>query len=479
MRKLALAAGCAAIALAWAAPAALAQQAAPPRTQQQQAAAVSPELARQIAADAYIFAYPLVLTDVTARQLTNVPAPAFPLTPVNTIAHAREFPGPEFRIVIRPNFDTLYSSGQIDLGPEPVILSIPATDRYFMFPLLSMWTDVFAVPGTRTTGPNAAREFLLVSPAWRGEVPEGLELIRSPTRFVSFIGRTQTNGPADYATVHRIQDGMRLTPLSARGRADWRPPAGRVDPSVDMRTPAPETVAAMDARGFFRRFSELLPENPSAPQDYPTLHRMERIGLRVGQPFDLDAQPAAIRGAIEQGVAEGKARLRREYERLDGVGQRGWVYTTEGGAYGVNYLLRAGVAAWGFGMNLPQDAIYPSLATDSQGRPLDGAHRYVLRFERGQLPPVDGFWSVTAYDKDGYFIANPIRRYALGDRSDLRAGPDGAVEMYVQSNAPGSERDAKWLPVAPGSFNLMLRLYSPQDRFLRGEWTPPQLVRAE
>jgi hypothetical protein len=475
MRKFALAAGCAALALALAAPPAVAQGTAPPA--QQQGASVSPELAQRIAAEAYIFAYPLVLMDVTRRQVTNVPAPAFPLAPANTIAHGREFPGPEMRVVIRPNFDTLYSSGQIDLGPEPIILSIPATDRYFMFPLMSMWTDVFAVPGTRTTGANRAREFLLVAPNWRGEVPEGLEVVRAPTRFLGFIGRTQTNGPADYANVHRIQDGMRLTPLSARGRADWRPPAGQVDPSVDMRTPPPETVAAMDARSFFRRFSELLPENPPAPQDYPTLHRMERIGLRVGQPFDLDAQPAPLRAAIERGFAEGKERLRREYERLDGVGQRGWVYTKEGGAYGVNYLLRAGVAAWGLGMNLPQDAIYPSLSTDSEGRPLDGAHRYVLRFERGQLPPVDGFWSVTAYDKDGYFIANPIRRYALGDRSGMRAGSDGAVEMYVQSDAPGGERDVNWLPVAPGSFNLMLRLYSPQDRFLRGEWTPPQLVR--
>jgi hypothetical protein len=475
MIKLVLVAGCASIALA--SPALAEESEATPA--QQQAASVSPELARKIAADAYIFAYPLVLTEVTARQLTNVPEPAFPLAPANTIAHARQFPGPEFRIVIRPNFDTLYSSGQIDLGPEPIILSIPATDRYFMFPLLSMWTDVFAVPGTRTTGPNVARQFLLVAPNWRGEVPEGLELIRSPTRFVSFIGRTQTNGPEDYANVHRIQDGMRLTPLSARGRTDWEPPAGRVDPSVDMRTPPPETVAAMDTASFFRRFSELLPENPPAPQDYPTLHRMERIGFRVGQPFDLDAQPEAIRAAIEEGVADGKARLRREYERLDGIGTQGWVYTTQGGAYGVNYLLRAGVAAWGLGMNLPEDAIYPSLSTDSQGRPLDGEHRYVLRFPEGELPPVDAFWSVTAYDKDGYFIANPIDRYALGDRSGLVANQDGSVEILVQSDSPGPDREANWLPVAPGSFNLMLRLYSPQDRFLRGEWTPPQLERMD
>lgn len=440
---------------------------------------IAPPLAREIAADAYVYGYPLVLFAETAKQVRNVREPAYPFAPVNQIAHGREFPGPEMRVVIRPNFDTLYSSGLMDVGPEPVVLTLPATDRYFMFPLLSMWTDVFAVPGTRTTGPNRAREFLVASPTWRGEVPPGLELIRSPTRYVSFIGRTRTNGPEDYPNVHRIQDGIRIVPLSARGRADWRPPPGTVDPAVDMRTTPPAVLAAMDARTFFRRFTELLPENPPAPQDYPTLHRMERIGLRVGQVFDLDASPEPLREAITQGVADGKARLRREYERLDGVGQRGWVYNTEGGAYGVNYLLRAGVAAWGFGQNLPQDAVYPSLSTDSEGRPLDGARRYELRFERGQTPPVEGFWSVTAYDKDGYFIPNPIRRHALGDRSGMRPGPDGALELIVQATFPGPEREANWLPVQPGPFNLMLRLYAPQERFLLGEWTPPPLVRVD
>ena len=439
--------------------------------------ALSPELANEIAAETYVYAYPLVLMDVTARQVTNVRQPAFPLSPMNQIAHAREFPGPEMRVVIRPNFDTLYSSGYLDLGPEPIILSLPATDRYFMFPMLSMWSDVFAVPGTRTTGPNRAVEFLLASPAWHGEVPEGLELIRAPTRFVSFIGRTQTNEPADYETVHRIQDGMRLTPLSARNRPDWHPPEGTVDPTMDMRTPPPVTVAAMDAGSFFRRFTELLLENPPGPQDYPMLHRMERLGLRVGQVFDPATAPAPLRAPLEAGATEGKRRIAREYDRLDGVGQKGWVYTTEGGSYGINYLLRAGVAAWGLGMNRPQDAIYPSLSKDSDGQPLDGANRYVLRFEPGRLPPVNGFWSVTAYDKEGYFIPNAIHRQALGDRSNLVAGPDGSVELYVQSDSPGSDKEANWLPVQPGSFNLMLRLYSPKPSFLEGEWTPPQLVR--
>lgn len=439
--------------------------------------AMTPEVAKEIAAETYIYAYPLVLMDVTRRQVTNVPQPAFPLSPLNTIAHARAFPGPEMRVVVRPNFDTLYSSGYIDLGAEPIVLSLPATERYFMFPLLSTWTDVFDVPGTRTTGPNQAVNILLVSPRWQGQAPAGMTAVRAPTRYVSFIGRTKTNGPADYDTVHRIQDGMHLTPLSAWGHGDWHPAPAKVDPSVDMKTPPPETLAAMDPATFLRRFTEALQDSPPGNQDYPIWHRMNRIGLHVGQVFDLNSATPALRQAIEAGFTEGKQRLKHEYDRLDGVGQKGWVYTKDGGSYGVNYLLRAGVAAWGLGMNRPQDAIYPSLSTDSEGRPLDGAHHYVLHFGPGKLPPVNGFWSVTAYDKEGYFIRNAIHRQAIGDRSGLKTGPDGSTDIYVQADSPGPEREANWLPVQPGSFNLMLRLYAPKESFLNGEWAPPPLMR--
>ena len=173
--------------------------------------------AYEIARDAYVYAYPLVLMDAFMRQGTNYTEPTGIVTqaPYNQFSHAKAFPPSDFKAVVRPNVDTLYSSANLDLGPEPVVLSVPATDRYFMLPLLSFWTDVFAVPGSRTTGRNTAREFLLVGPSWSGETPAGLEIIRSPTRFVGIGGRTQTNGVADYENVHRIQAGYKLTPLSA------------------------------------------------------------------------------------------------------------------------------------------------------------------------------------------------------------------------------------------------------------------------
>jgi hypothetical protein len=185
--------------------------------------------AYEIARDAYVYAYPLILQEATARQATNFAEPTGILTqvPFNQFSHAREFPPADFKGVVRANVDTLYSIANVDLAEEPIVVSVPATDRYFMLPMLSLWTDVFAVPGTRTTGRNTAREFLVVGPRWQGEAPRGLEIIRSPTRLVAIGGRTQTNGVTDYDAVHKIQAGYRLTPLSAWGRGPVRAAQGQ------------------------------------------------------------------------------------------------------------------------------------------------------------------------------------------------------------------------------------------------------------
>ena len=438
--------------------------------------------AYEIAKDAYVYSYPLVLTYLTAKQTTNYAEPTGIPTqaPVNQFSHAREFTPVDFKAVVRPNMDTLYSPAVLDLGPEPVVLSVPATDRYFMLPLMSLWTDVFAVPGTRTTGPNTARDFLLVSPRWQGTAPAGLEIIRSPTRYLDIVGRTKTDGPADYDAVHEVQAGYKLTPLSAWGKGNYVPPKRMVDPSIDMKTPPPVQVDKMNAATYFGMFAELLKDNPPSPVDYPMIHRLERLGFKVGQPFDLNAQPANIQQAFERGAADGNALVLAEGKKAGGEGLKGWVYTTHSGAYGVDYLYRAAIAQCCLGENLAQDAVYPSVATDSEGKPLDGSSKYVLHFEKGKLPPVNGFWSVTAYDQDGYFIPNAIKRQALGDRSNLVANADGSVDIFIQPDSPGKDKEANWLPVAAGQpFNLLMRLYWAGEEVLDGVWTPPSVKKSQ
>jgi hypothetical protein len=421
------------------------------------------------------------LSDLTLRQQTNFAEPTGKLAqaPLNQFSHAREFTPADWKVVVRPNVDTLYSPATLDLGAEPIVLSLPATDRYFVMPMMSLWSDMFAVPGTRTTGRSTARDFLLVGPHWQGEAPSGLEIIRSPTRIMNIGGRTQTNGVADYDNVHKIQAGYRLTPLSAWGKGNYTPPKGKVDPALDMRTPAPVQIDMMDATTYFAHFAELLKDNPPGPFDYPLIHRLERLGFKVGQSFDVNSAPPNIKQAFEHAVVDGKALVAAAGKKESGEGGKGWVYTTRSGAYGVDYLYRAAIASCCLGENLPQDAVYPSLSVDSEGQPLDGNKNYVLHFEKGKWPPVDAFWSVTAYDTEGYLIPNALARQALGDRDKLATNADGSLDLYIRSTPPGGDREANWLPVAKAPFTLLMRLYSPRNEVLDGSWTPPAVKRLE
>jgi hypothetical protein len=438
---------------------------------------VSEQEAYTIAKDGYVYAYPFMLTNATLERLTNfVESNTMGHGPANRFNHLREFPDPSGKSVVRENVDTLYTAGTLDLKAEPLVLSVPATDRYFLLPMLSLWSDVFAVPGTRTTGRNTAREFLVVSPEWRGDAPPGLEVIRSPTRYVWIIGRTQANGVADYANVHKVQDGYKLTPLSAWGKGTYVPPKGVINSSIDMKVPPPAAVEAMDAASFFGGFAELLKDNPPNAVDYPIIHRLERVGLKVGQNFDLTRAPANIKQAMERGYADGKALVLSEGKKAAGIGGKGWVYTTRTGAYGVDYLYRAAIAQCCLGENLPQDAVYPALATDGDGRPLNGDSKYVLHFDKGKLPLVDAFWSLTAYDVDGYLIPNVLNRYAIGDRDKMASNADGSLDLYIQADSPGQEKEANWLPSGKGLFTLFMRLYSSHEEILNGGWVPPTIT---
>ncbi|MGZ3448317.1 MAG: DUF1254 domain-containing protein [Polyangiales bacterium] len=438
---------------------------------------LSDDRAIEIARETFLYAYPLVLMDVTRRQLTNYVEPSdVPGTgPENRFVHLREFPNAQFKMVVRPNVDTLYSTAWLDLEAEPMLLSVPPVGRYFMLPMLSMWTDVFAVPGTRTSG-REAREYAVVGPSFAGKVPSDLEIIRAPTRYVWIIGRTQTNGIADYPNVHSIQAGYRLRPLSARGNPDYVPAPGKVDPSVDTKTPPPVQVENMDAATFYARFAALMKDNPPYFYDSPLIMQMERLGIRPGQEFDLGHQSPTVQSALARAMKEGHARIARAGET---AGVKGWAYSPRGGFYGDDRLLRASIARFGLGMNLSQDAIYPSLSFDSEGKPLNGTSNYVLRFEKGMEPPVRAFWSITAYDAEGYLYPNTMNRCALGDRDKMTRGADGSISIYLQNDSPGKDKEANWLPVPRGPFNLLLRMYWPNDAILERTWTPPLARRVD
>jgi hypothetical protein len=442
----------------------------------QQSQRISAQEAETIATEAYVYLYPLITMDVSRRQFTNIEAGKMTgRGPMNTFAHIREFPDANFREVVRPNFDTLYSSGWLDLTKEPMIISAPDTQgRYYLLPMLDMWSDAFAVPGKRTTG-TAAASWAVVPPGWSGKLPAGVERINAPTPYVWIIGRTQTNGPKDYAAVHKVQDGYRIAPLSQWGKTAT-PVKVQIDPSVDMKTPPLRQVNDMPAEKFFAYGAELMKVNPPHLTDWSTLARLKRIGLEPGR-FDASK---INREALARGAAAGLKLMQDKLPTLARVAN-GWQMNTDAmGVYGDYYLKRAIVAMVGLGANQPEDAIYPLAVSDADGKPVTAENRYVLSFKKDDLPPAEAFWSLTMYDAEGFQVANPINRFAIGDRDGLKFNADGSLDLYIQNANPGPERESNWLPAPKsGPLGLTMRLYAPRPAALDGRWNPPALKRVD
>jgi hypothetical protein len=436
---------------------------------------VSEQEAREIARDAYIYAYPMLVMEMTRRVGTNVAKPEGARAPMNQIANVREFPTPAFTDVVRPNADTLYSVMFFDVSKDPMVFSVPDSGgRYYLLPMLDMWTDVFAVPGKRTTGAGA-QTFAVVGPHWQGKLPQGIEAIRSPTSTVFMLGRTQTNGTADYPAVHKFQDGLKAVPLSHYGKP-YTPPKGTVNAAQDMSSPSGQ-VHKMDAATFFATFAELLKTNPPHANDYPILARLKRIGIEPGKSFSLASARPEVQRALTAAMPDAQQDIEAVMHR-SGVLANGWrTNLTAIGTYGTDYLHRAGIAYAGLGANPIEDAVYPSLFADASGEPLRSDRRYQLHFGKDQIPPVRAFWSLTMYDDRQLFAANPIDRYAIGDRDKLSFNPDGSLDLYIQRDSPGADKEPNWLPTpASGNFTMNLRLYWPKSDVLEGTWMPPPVL---
>ncbi|MGZ8416557.1 MAG: DUF1254 domain-containing protein [Methyloceanibacter sp.] len=442
------------------------------------AQALTEDEAHAIGVNAYLYFYPLVTMDITRKQLTNQePKPGGIGGPMNRFANVGEFPAADLRVVVRPNFDTLYSSGWLDLTKEPVVVSAPDTGgRYYLLPMLDMWTDVFASPGWRTTGTGAGN-FLVTPPGWSGTVPADFTRIGAPTPYVWIIGRTKTDGPADYDAVHKIQEGYKITPLSQWGKAPVAPEF-KVDPSVDMKTPPKIQVDTMPAAKYFAYAAELLKLQPPHVTDQPILAQLERAGFEVGKSFDLDKADPAVKQAFARAPENAQKLIAWKTPTLSRVAN-GWGMNTDTmGVYGNYYLKRALVAQLGLGANLPEDAIYPLNLADSEGKPLDGGNTYTLHFDKEQTPPVQAFWSITLYDNDGFQVANPINRFAVSSWMPFKFNADGSLDLYFQNQSPGADKEANWLPAPKGPYNLTMRLYAPKSDALTGKWNPPPVVKS-
>jgi hypothetical protein len=435
--------------------------------------------AQAIAQEAYIYFYPLVTMDVTRKQLINTPPGGAGIGgPMNTFVNIPTFPPADMKAVVRPNFDTLYSSAWLDLTKEPLAVSVPDTGgRYYLLPMLDMWSDVFASPGWRTTGTQAGN-FLLVPPGWSGTMPAGFTRLDAPTPYVWVIGRTKTDGPPDYDAVHKVQAGFKVTPLSQWGQPA-KPIESKIDPSVDVKTPPKLQVDTMPGGKYFAYAAELLKLHPPHITDQPIIARMKRTGLEPGKSFDVTRLDPDVAKAIESAPAAGQKLMEWKVATLARVANNWSMNTDTMGVYGNYYLKRAIVAQVGLGANLVEDAIYPLNLGDEGGRPLDGASKYTITFEKGATPPANAFWSITLYDPQGFQIGNSLNRFAVSSWMPFNYAPDGSLTLYFQNESPGKDREANWLPAPKGGFNLTMRLYAPKEEALTGRWNPPPVVRTQ
>jgi hypothetical protein len=450
---------------------------------------VTEEEAHAIGVQTYLYFYSIITMDITRKQLTNVePGKGSIGGPMNMFNNIPAFPTADMKVVVRPNFDTLYSSAWLDLTKEPLIVSVPDTGgRYYLIPMLDMWTDVFASPGWRTTGTQAGN-FIVVPPGWRPDLKERLieefklpkdtQRIDAPTPYVWIIGRTKTDGPSDYDAVHKIQAGYKVTPLSRWGK-EPEPVQVKIDPTVDMKTPPKIQVDTMAAGKYFAYAAELLKLHPPHITDEPIIALMKRIGIEPGKSFDIEKVDPVVKKALESVPEQAQKLMEWKVPTLARV-VNGWTMNTDTmGVYGAYYLKRAIVSQQGLGANLPEDAIYPLNLADETGKPLDGANKYTIHFNKGAMPPVSAFWSITLYDKDGFQVANSLNRFAVSSWMPFKYNPDGSLDLYFRNESPGKDKEANWLPAPKGPFNLTMRLYAPKQEALVGRWNPPPVVKAQ
>lgn len=430
------------------------------------------------AVDAYIYAYPLLTFDLVRQHETNTEVPTGAAAPMGQLIKMRQYPAVDDHAAAAPNTDTLYTLAWLDVSEEPMVIEVPdMSGRYYMLPLMDGYSEMIDVIGAGDQTEDS-REYLVAAKGWKGEVPAGMKVIESPTAMIWMCGRIYCLGtPEDYQAAHQIQDQIKLYPLSAHG-TDYVPPKGVFDPSLDMKTAVKDHLGNMTVDEYFTYFAEVMLKNPPPARDGDMPAMLAEIGIVPGEKFDLSAFSKADQKALAAVPQLAKLEMGLHLKKQPTT--NGWLYFTDGvGNFGTDYLTRGMASFLGPGWNRPHDAIYPLSLKDAEGKSYDGSkHSYVMHFGKGMLPPVTdiGFWSLTLYDKSMFFVPNAMDRYSLSQRDALIKNEDGSIDIYIQAESPGKDKEANWLPAPKGEFVMVLRLYGPSHEtpsILDGSWEPP------
>ena len=437
---------------------------------------------KAIAEEAYIYGFPMVMNygivyegfiDKTSSQYKG---------PFNQLYNTARLFTPKDTAIVTPNSDTPYSFFCADLRAEPVVFTVPEIEkgRYYCVQLVDFYTFNYGYVGSRTTG-NKAGSYMIAGPSWKGDKPEGIDKVfRCETEFTLAIYRTQLFNPADIENVKKVQAGYKLQTLSGFLKKPAPPAAAEVKwPKIDKK------LADRDPFAYLNFLLQFCPPVGAADVEKPLRARFAKIGIKAGKPFAVDKLTADQKTELEMGVKSGLATIKKARESF-GKDENGWRVATRGigdrSDYKGDWTLRAGVAMVGIYANDPAEAVYPVLSTDSEGNKPDcSKKRYTLTFPKGQLPPVNAFWSVTMYDaKTQLLVENPINRYLINSPMlpDLKKNDDGSLTLYIQKDSPGKDKESNWLPAPDGPIYLVMRLYWPKEEALNGKWKPPAVMPA-
>ena len=446
---------------------------------------LTPEEAKQIAKDAYVYGFPLVLNYKTMYEYAvNKESPEYK-GDFNQIGCVARLFTPEDKAIISPNSDTPYCMAWVDLRAEPVVFTIPEieNDRYYSVQLIDLYThNAGYISSVEKNGPG---NYLLTGPNWKGEVPEGItKVIPFETSFVFSIHRTQLFNPGDINKLKKIQDGYTIKPLSTFLGTEAPTLAGAID------APVWENGTEFTAQSFkYLDFMLTLVKTPEAEQ--PLMQRFAKIGVGSNEQFDITKFSPEIQKALEEGAQAGLSAIKAfgQKESADPLasakifGTRAFLNKSAKENYNLSafFIMRAVGAQLGIYGNSGAEATYPTYLADSEGKPFNASqNNYTLTFNKGELPPVNAFWSLTMYDgKTQLLIDNLLNRYLLNSpmMDDFVINKNGSLIIYVQKDSPGKELEANWLPAPDGPFYLVMRLYGPKKEALDGEWVAPPLIK--
>jgi hypothetical protein len=428
----------------------------------------------ETATEAFVYAFPMVQNYATLYRSSVAKGTPHYQAPINVLANLARVFSPDDTTVAAPNTDTSYSLLWMDLRAEPLVLSVPTIERerYYSIQLVDVYTSNFAYIGSRATG-NDAGNYLIAGPDWSGETPPEISgVIRSDTSLALAIYRTQLFDATDLENVKAIESRYGVRTLSEFAGTETPPQA----PELDFPAYDPDLAAGV---GYVRYLNFMLRFCPTLDDEVELLERFAALGIGPGAEFAPDELEATVRAALEAGIVAGNEQIDRALKQTRSSAYLFGTRETLGPRYRIKRAVAARLGLYG---NTKSEALYPSYRTDASGRPLDGSHRYELRFEAGGLPPVEAFWSLTMYDGESeHLVRNPLDRYLIGSAmaDELVRDASGAITLYVQSDSPGPDREANWLPAPEGSFYLLMRLYWPQPAALQGLWSEPPLKRLD